>query len=106
MRLVIEIAAAALFVVCISATSAAFAAGKIRPQRRRPELRVQRSAERVAAPLRRDQAAMRRKILCELLRGQAAVGDVRKCLRSPRHYCRPGERRDHATVECAARVGS
>ena len=37
MRLMIEIAAAALLVVCISATSAAFAAGKT-GERRRPEL--------------------------------------------------------------------
>ena len=48
MRLIIEIIAAALLVFCISATSAAFAAGQDRPQRRRPELRVQRPGQRLA----------------------------------------------------------
>src|SRR6478736_6514059 len=56
MRLVIEIAAAALFAVCITVTSAAFAAARV--------------------PLCRDQAAVRRKVFCDLLWGQAAVGDV------------------------------
>ena len=78
MRLTIEIAAAALLVFCISATSAAFAAGKTGQQRRRPHLRVQRPGQRLPRrALRRDQAAMRRKVLRELLRRQAAVGDVR-----------------------------
>ncbi len=76
MRLTIEIAAAALLVICISATSAAFAAGKA-AERRRPELFLQRRARRFARrPLRGDQAAMWRKILRQLLRRQAVVGDV------------------------------
>ena len=79
MRLMIEIAAAALLVVCISATSAAFAAGKSGRSADGLELLVQRSAERFARrPLCRDQAAVRRKVLRQLLRRQDAVGDVRK----------------------------
>ena len=77
MRLTIEIAAAALLVVCISATSAAFAAGKA-AERRRPELFLQRRARRFArGALCGDQAAVRRKVLRQLLRRQAVVGDVR-----------------------------
>ena len=91
MRLTIEIVAAALLVFCISATSAAFAAGKAGQQRRRPELLVQRPGQRLARrALRRDQAAMRRKVLRQLLRRQDAVGDV-SCDGIRR---RPGEGRD------------
>ena len=69
MRLTIEIVAAALLVVCISATSAAFAAGK-----------AARSADGVSCSfsvaqgrfagraLCGDQAAVRRKVLRQLLR--------------------------------------
>ncbi len=75
MRLLIEIAAAALLVVCITASSAAFAAGKIRPQCRRPQLRLHCSAECISRrPLRRHQAPMRRQVLCERVRRQADVG--------------------------------
>jgi hypothetical protein len=50
-----------------------------RPRRRWPELRLQRSRQRVArGTLRRDPPAMRRKIFGELLRRQDAVGDVRR----------------------------
>jgi hypothetical protein len=77
MRLTIEIAAAALLVVCISATSAALPTA--RPARgRRLELFLQRRERRFArSALCRDQAAMRRKILRQLLRRQVAVGDVK-----------------------------
>src|SRR5580700_5854829 len=48
------------------------------PQRRRPELFVQRPGRHLARrALRRDQAAMRRKILRQLLRRQVVVGDVK-----------------------------
>ena len=77
MKLMIEIAAAALLVVCISATSAAFAAGKAGQERRRPRLLLQRREKCLArGPLRRDPQAVRRKILRQLLRRQDAVGDV------------------------------
>ena len=77
MRLMIEIAAAALLVVCISATSAALAAGKAGKSADGLELLVQRREKCLARrPLCRDQAAMRWKILRQLLRRQAAVGDV------------------------------
>jgi hypothetical protein len=83
MRLIIEIAAAALLVCCISASSAAFAAGG----------KIGRSADGLSCafsvpanasprgPLRRDQAAVWRKIFSKLLRRQDAVGDVRRGLR-------------------------
>jgi hypothetical protein len=76
MRLMIEIAAAALLVFCISATSAAFAAGK--PARSADGLSCSFSVPAGLArrALRCDQATMRRKILRQLLRRQAAVGDV------------------------------
>jgi hypothetical protein len=75
MRLIIEIAAAALLVFCISATSAA-AAGKSADG-----LSCSFSVPQGASPAvrcHRDQAAMRRKVLRQLLRRQAAVGDVRR----------------------------
>ncbi len=73
MRLLIEIAAAALLVVCIATSSAAFAAGKA--QRRRPELRLYRPAKRNSRrALRRHQAPMRRQVLCERVRGSVDVG--------------------------------
>jgi hypothetical protein len=75
MRLTIEIVAAALLVVCISATSAAFAAGKS-ADGLSCSFSVAASCFACSA-LRGDQAAMRRKILRQLLRRQAAVGDVR-----------------------------
>jgi hypothetical protein len=53
MKLAIEILAAVLLLVCVSASSAAF-----------------------AAALRGDQAAMRRQVFRELLRRQAAVGEL------------------------------
>ena len=60
MRLTIEIAAAALLVVCISATSAAFCQG--RQERRWPELFLQCRARRFArGALCGDQAAVWRK---------------------------------------------
>ena len=78
MRLTIEIAAAALLMFCISATSAAFAAGKAGRSADGLELLVQRREKRLARrALRRDPQAVRRKVLCELLRRQDAVGDVR-----------------------------
>ena len=73
MRLMIEIAAAALLVVCISASSAAFAAGKSADGLSCSFSVPQCFARR---PLRRDQAAVWRKILRQLLRRQDAVGDV------------------------------
>ena len=79
MRLTIEITAAALLVFCISATSAAFAAGKT--GRSADGLSCSFSVREKCLPrraLRRDQAAVRRKILRQLLRRQAAVGDVRR----------------------------
>jgi hypothetical protein len=49
-----------------------------RPQRRRIELRVQRSRKRIPRrPLRRHPPAMRRKILRQLLRDQDVGGDVK-----------------------------
>ena len=61
MKLMIEIAAAALLVVCISATSAAFAAGKAGKSADGLELFFQRCQECLAGrALRRHEAAMRR----------------------------------------------
>ena len=80
MRLTIEIAAAALLLFCISASSAAFAAGS-NAGRSADGLSCSFSVPQNASPaaaLRRDPPAMRRKILCQLLRRQAAVGDVRR----------------------------
>ena len=77
MRLMIEIAAAALLVFCISATSAAFAAGKA--GRSADGLSCSFSVPANASPAARCAAikpAMRRKILRQLLRRQDAVGDV------------------------------
>ena len=66
MRLTIEIAAAALLMFCISATSAAFAAGKAGRSADGLELLVQRREGRLArGALRRDPQAVRRKILRE-----------------------------------------
>ena len=78
MRLTIEIAAATLLVFCISATSAAFAAGGKAGKSADglscsfsvPDKRLARRA------LRRDPPAVRRKVLRQLLRRQAVVGDV------------------------------
>ena len=84
MKLTIEIVAAALLVICITATSAAFAAGK--PGRSADGLScaLQRSGECFSGgALRRDPPPMRRKIRRQLLRRQDAVGDVR-------HVWRPG----------------
>ena len=78
MRLMIEIAAAALLVVCISATGAAFAAGKA--GKSADGLSCSFSVPAGASPAARvrcDQAAMRRKVLRQLLRRQDAVGDVK-----------------------------
>ena len=92
MRLMIEIAAAALLVFCISATSAAFAAGKAGRSADGLSCSFSVPAKRLARrALRRDQAAVRRKILRQLLRRQDAVGDVRGAQRSGR---RPGESQD------------
>ena len=87
MRLVIEIAAAALFVVCITVTSAAFAAGK--SDRTADGLSCAFSVPQNASPAARC-AAVRRKVLCELLRGQAAVGDVRRANPLPSSWRKPG----------------
>ena len=90
MRLIIEIAAAALLVVCISATSAAFAAGK--PGRSADGLGCSFSVRQGCLARRalcRDQAAMRRKVLRQLLRRQDGVGDVRSA--SLTDWRRPGE---------------
>ena len=78
MRLMIEIAAAALLMFCISATSAAFAAGKA--GRSADGVSCSFSVPQNASPrraLRRDQASVRRKILRQLLRQpiRVAVGD-------------------------------
>jgi hypothetical protein len=83
MRLIVEIAAAALLVFCISATSAAFAAGK--PVKGADALGCSfkvpaKSLARGA--LRRDAPAMRWKVLRQLLRRQAAVIDVSPPLQS------------------------
>ena len=78
MRLTIEIVAAALLVVCISATSAAFAAGKASKSADGLSCSFQCRARRFARrALRGDQAAMWRKVLRQLLWRQAVVGDVR-----------------------------
>ncbi len=78
MRLLIEIAAATLLVFCIATSGAASRRRQDRPQRRRIELLVQRAGKRISrGEMRRDQAAVRRKILRQLLRRQDAVGDVR-----------------------------
>ncbi|MET3314996.1 hypothetical protein ABIF41_006837 [Bradyrhizobium japonicum] len=74
MRLLIEIAAAALLVICIATSSAAFAAGK---GRNADGLSCGFSLPQNATPattLRRDQAPMRRQVLCECVRGQVGVG--------------------------------
>ena len=77
MRLTIEIAAAALLVFCISATSAAFAAGKAGRSADGLSCAFSVREKRLARrALRRDPPAMRRKILRQLLRRQDAVGDV------------------------------
>jgi len=77
MRLTIEIVAAALLVVCISATSAAFAAGKA--ARSADGVSCSFSVAQGASPasLCGDQAAVPRKVLRQLLRRQAVVGDVK-----------------------------
>ena len=104
MRLMIEIAAAALLVFCISATSAAFAAGKAGKSADGLSCSFSAANRRFARrALCRDQAAMRRKILRQLLRRQAAVGDVRSsaalvCLRPGR---RPGSTGSRSFVRCA-----
>ncbi len=75
MRLLIEIAAATLLVVCITATSAAQAADRI--GRSADGLSCGFSVPQNATAgraLRRHQAAMRRQILRECLRRQTAVG--------------------------------
>ena len=70
MRLTIEIAAAALLVFCISADERGLRRRQGRQKRRRPELLLQRREKCLARrPLRRDQAAVRRKVLRQLLRG-------------------------------------
>jgi hypothetical protein len=74
MRLTIEIAAATLLVVCISASHAAFAAGKT--GRSADGLSCGFSVPQNATPVRRC-AAIKREILRELLRHEDAVGDVR-----------------------------
>lgn len=75
MRLLIEIAAATLLVICITDTRRGLRSRQDRPQRRRPDLQLQRGAERhPGRPLRRDQAAMRGQVLRECMRRQTAVG--------------------------------
>jgi hypothetical protein len=74
MRLLIEIAIAALLVFCITATSAAFAADKV--GRSADGLSCAYSVPENAAPAARcvrDQAAMRRQILGERLQRLPAV---------------------------------
>ena len=79
MRLTIEIAAAALLMFCITATSAAFAAGKAGRSADGLSCSFSVAEERLARrALCRDPQAMRRKVLCELLWGQDGVGDVRR----------------------------
>jgi len=81
MRLTIEILVAALLLFCITATSAAFAAGgKAGRSADGPELLIQRSGKCPQPPtrLRRDPAAVRREILRQLLRRQDAVGDCER----------------------------
>ena len=80
MRLTIEIAAAALLVVCISATSARlFAAGKAGRSADGLSCSLQRPRKALHRPraVRRSEAAVRRKVLRQLLRRQAVVGDVK-----------------------------
>jgi hypothetical protein len=85
MRLLIEIATAALIVICIAASSAAFAAGKM--GRLPPAKRNTRRA------LRRHQAPMRRQVLCERVRGQVDVGGELRGANLPLQR-RPGESQD------------
>ena len=75
MRLIVEIIAALLLVVCVTVTSAAFAAGKIGRSADGLSCGISAPAKRLARrALRRDAAPMRRKILGELLQRQDAVG--------------------------------
>ena len=85
MRLIIEIAAADAFDVLHQRHQRRLRRGQGRQERRRLELLLQRRERRFArGALCRDQAAMRRKILRQLLRRQAVVGDVRSnAARSP-----------------------
>ena len=78
MRLIIEIVAAALLVFCITATSAAFAAGSTTGRSADgPGLLVQCPGQRISrGALCRDSNAVRRKVLRQLLQRQDAVGDV------------------------------
>ena len=71
MRLLIEIAAAALFIICISVSSAAFAGPTA--DGLSCSFSVAKSCLTGRA-LRRHQAAMQRQILRELLRRQVGVG--------------------------------
>ena len=72
MRLLIEIAAATLLVVCVTASSAAFAAGKM--GRSADGLSCAVSLPQNATPAERcDQAPVRRQVPCERMRGQAGV---------------------------------
>ena len=105
MRLMIEIVAAVLLVVCITATSAAFAAGKTGRTADGLSCAFSVPQERLARrALRRDQAAMRRKVLGELLRRQDAVGDVSEADPAvAATTAGPGERRA-ATHKCQSRV--
>ncbi len=78
MRLTIEIAAAALLVVCISATSAAFAAGKA--GKSADGLSCSFSVAQGASPAARCAAIKRQcggKFYANYLRRQAVVGDVK-----------------------------
>ena len=73
MRLIIEIVAAVLLIICVSVSSAAFAAGPAEAPT--GWLLVQRGQGRFPRrALRLHQAPMRRKVLRELLRRQAGVG--------------------------------
>jgi hypothetical protein len=79
MRLTIEIVAAALLLFCVSATSAAFAAGG-KAGRNADGLSCAFSVRGERLTCRAmcgDPPAVRRKILRQLLQRQAAVGDVR-----------------------------
>ena len=104
MRLIIEIATAALLVYCISVSSAAFAAaGKI--GRSADGLSCTFSVPANASPAARCGAirAMWRKIFGKLLQRQDAVGDVSFEKISLR---RPGEGRDLYTVSYRSNDGT
>ena len=74
-RLAIEIIAALLLVICVTATSAAFASGKIGRTADGLGCNISIPQKRLAnRTLRRDPAAVRRNVLRQLLRREDAVG--------------------------------